>query len=110
MLEWAKDIAISLIICAIIYKIFEKYGFKTALLIRIAYIFVTWILQGLFASFSWFVLLVIGIGLLEIFVITIIEYAVFKKTESFWSWIIVTALIEFAVSYMVANIVAPIIT
>ena len=83
------SIIVSIILLYITYEIFQSFGFKPVLVIRLLLIIAFALLKKVPSFWT-----VVGIGCGLSLITTAIEYAIIKKTSSFISWLIISALIE----------------
>lgn len=97
------SLIISLITCYIVYKIFESRGFKEALFFKLIVQLMINLINGNLIEFYnsgiSFLLLSLGVILIINIITTGIEYFVYGKTNSFLSYIIWGAVVEYLVSF-----------
>ena len=97
------DLLIPILSCIIVYKIFENKGVFLAIVFKFFVQAIVLLLEGSFTNFIshgiGYIVIYSIVTIIAICIFTFIEYAVFCKTSSFVSYIIISAIIEFAMSF-----------
>ena len=96
----------SLLIAFLIYKCFENYGFKVGFFVALALNLISMFIQNGTAHILRNLIVTVFVS----FVITSIDYWIFQKTNSFWSYIglsfLIGILFIFVMSFIITALVA----
>jgi len=97
------SLIVTIVSCLIVYSLFDKSGFKAGLIFKLVLQLGIYLINGSLINLYNLGLLYFIIILLVIFVIilitTAIEYFVYNKTNSFFTYLILGAIIEFLIAF-----------
>lgn len=97
------SLIVTIVSCFIVYSLFDKSGFKAGLIFKFLLQLGIYLINGSLTKLYNLGLLYFIIILLTVFVIifvtTAIEYFVYNRTNSFFTYLILSAIIEFLVAF-----------
>ena len=96
------SLIVTIVSCLIVYSLFDKSGFKAGLIFKLLLQFGIYLINGALIEVYNLGLLYFIVMLLIVFAIvfitTAIEYFVYNKTNSFFTYLILGAIIEFLIA------------
>lgn len=96
------SLIVSLLIAFLIYKCFEKYGFKQGFFVALGLNLVSMLIQNGTDHIIGNIILTALISLIN----TAIDYWIFQKTNSFWSYIALSVLLGIGFILIMSFVIA----
>lgn len=104
------SLILNIVISFIVYKIFENRGFKAAVIFKLFYQFILYLITGSLKELFSFGIFQTGIILAVVFGIilisTAVEYFIYTKTNSFITYLILVVITGIITGFILSSILA----
>ncbi|MBE6149768.1 MAG: hypothetical protein E7170_03470 [Firmicutes bacterium] len=109
-MEKIISLIISVIVYFIVYKIFENRGFKAALIFKLFYQFMVYLITGSIPILFSVGILQSGIILVTVFVVilisTAVEYYAYTRTNNFITYLILVIIVSYITAFLLTALLA----